>query len=244
MSLYTDVETHAKLKAYTDLKPDADIKKVLEDFIAKGVEYDIYGDTWIDLDLDPETQAKLLKYAQGKHLPRSIIVAQFVAQGVLYDIADENWIKKLLKVKKIKDGYASTGDCDGLAYSVDEKGIPVYTCVWFREGRPPQIRILGHHEELQLARCAACKKTEEIAKDFEERDIRIHELETGLKTRARELYKIPVCEGGAHLIPDGTGFERCRRSNISVDISRFCKVVDDGPCAFFREVVVGVGEKT
>ena len=93
------------------------------------------------------------------------------------------------------------------------------------------------------AACLACGKTGEIVAKLKSRDERITELEKGLKTRARELYKIPVCEGGAHLIPDGTGFEKCRRSNISVDVLRFCKVIDDGPCAFFREVVVGVGEK-
>ena len=200
--------------------------------------------------MSPESFEMLVKYSQGKGLKdgqkptKKLVLETFIEMGVRHNIFEANWVKMLLlENERIKEHAEAGSGCVALAMSVNEEKKKDYRCVWYREDKPPQIRKLGNTKKMKDAACLACGKTGEIIAGLKSRDERIIELEKGLKTRARELYKIPVCEGGAHLSPDGTGFEGCRRSNISVDVLRFCKVVDEGPCAFFREVVVGVGEK-
>lgn len=128
--------------------------------------------------------------------------------------------------------------CPAIAHG-EEK----FKCVWGRKGKPPLIRILEKEYGLSKNMCVGCEKTRLPIAENEKHLKRIKVLEKGLESRAREVYKIPVCEGGANLTPDGTGFKKCRRSNTDVDVLRFCKVVEDGPCSYFREIVVGVGEK-
>ena len=183
-------------------------------------------------------------YTKKKHLKKKLVIETFIAEGIKYDIVEQNWTEELrrdLEIEREKDEARS--GCVALAISANAEKKKDYRCVWFREDKPPQIRKLGDTKKMQKAACLACGKTGEVVAKLKARDSRIVELEIGLRNRARELYKIPVCEGGAHLSPDGISFERCRRSNISVDVLRFCKVIDNGPCAYFREVVVGVGEK-
>jgi hypothetical protein len=191
----------------------------------------------------------LVKYSQGKGLKdqrptKKMVIETFIQMGVRHNIFESNWVEKLLKEnERIKEHAEAGSRCSALAVSVNDEKKKDYRCVWFREDKPPQIRKLGNTKRMKDAACLACGKTGEVVAKLKARDNKIIELETGLQNRARELYKIPVCEGGAHLSVEGTSFERCRRSNISVDVLRFCKVVDDGPCAYFREKVIGVGEK-
>ena len=192
--------------------------------------------------------AKLLKYAQSKKLKMGIILTSFIDKGVEFDIHDPGWIDKLQRYTERVNAFAGLdGACDGLAYGVDEKGIGVYSCVWFNDGAPPSIKILGKTEELQAARCAACGRTEEVRRVFREKDNRISELEHGLKSRATEVFKVPVCNGGAVLSAEGREFRGCRKGtpNKPVSIEKFCKVYSRGlPCQLYAEIVVGVGKKT
>ncbi len=171
-----------------------------------------------------------------------IIVAEFVAAGVEHDIHESDWAQKMVDERARVKIERDPSKCPALAGVGDEEKIN-WRCIWNRKDKPPQIRKLGSTDAMMEKACLACVKTKVIRAGLKYRDDRIIELEKGLRSRDRELYKIPVCEGGAHLIPDGTGFERCRRSNIAVDVLRFCKVVDNGPCAYFSEIVVGIGEK-
>ena len=162
-------------------------------------------------------------------------------QGLL----KEDWMKSLTKATK-RGSWSTEQEemefdsdrCPAIAHG-EEK----FKCVWGRKGKPPMIRILEKEYGLSKNMCVGCEKTLLPIAENEQHLKRIKVLEKGLESRAREVYKIPVCEGGANLTPDGTGFKRCRRSNTDVDVLRFCKVVEDGPCSYFREIVVGVGEK-
>lgn len=202
-----------------------------------------------NIKIGEDSHAKLLKYAQSSGLKMSVILEEFIAKGVKYDITDQNWIEKLRKFDERVNRYAGLdGACDGLAYGEDEEGKGIYSCVWFREGRPPQIRILGKTESLMISRCAACGRTEEIAKGFKERDLRIRELEVELGSKSSERLKIPKCNRGAVLNHDKednlifTGCFRHRGEPVSVD--KFCRVYHNGlPCSMFAEIVVGVEGK-
>lgn len=183
-------------------------------------------------------------YSETKQLKKKLVIETFIAEGVKYDIVEQNWTEELRRDIEIEREKAEArSGCSALAISTNLEKKKDYRCVWYRIDKPPQIRKLGNTKKMQKAACLACGRTGEVVAKLKARDSRIVELETGLRNREREVYKIPVCEGGAHLISDGTGFERCRKSNIPVDVLRYCKVVEDGPCAYFREVVVGVGEK-
>jgi len=203
------------------------------------------------INLRGETHADLLKYAQSKKLKMSLILETFIDMGIKHDIFDPNWIDKLQRFKDRVNAYSGLDRaCDGLAYGVDKDGVGVYSCVWFREGRPPQIRILGNSEDLQASRCAACGRTEEIARGFKERDLRIRELEVELGSKSSERLKIPKCNRGAvlnHDKGDNLIFTGCfRNRGVPVSVNNFCRIQADGlPCMFFAELVVGVeGKKT
>ena len=198
--------------------------------------------------LDADAHAQLLKYAQSKGIGMRLILSEFISKGVEFDISDENWIEKLKAQMRIRTGYSSMGECKGLAFGKNKDGDGIYTCVWFREGRPPQIRILGNFEELQRSRCAACGRTEEIVMGFKERDTRIRELEVELGSKSSERLKIPKCNRGAVLNHDKednlifTGCFRHRGEPVSVD--KYCRVYQNGlPCSMFAELVVGVEGK-
>lgn len=196
----------------------------------------------------PKTHAQLLDYVQSKMksqkgINMTLVVGMFVDKGVKQDLYDPKWEEKLVKEERALNALISEEGCHKLAKAENDSGIVEFSCVAYNEEGVVRLKNLGKVERIAQARCRACGLDREIKAGIRVRDDRIIELEKGLKSRARELYKIPVCEGGAHLTPDGTSFERCRRSNISVDVLRFCKVVENGPCAYFRETIVGVGEK-
>ena len=175
------------------------------------------------------------------------ILAEFVEKGVKHDIHDPRWVEKLLMAERVKEGYANVGACDGLAEGKDKDGGELYSCVWYRKGRPPQIRILGI-ETLQEGRCAACGRTEEIWLSFKERDDRILELESELGTRSSERLKIPKCNRGAvlnHDKEDNLIFNNCfRHRGEPVSVDKYCRVYHNGlPCSMFAELVVGVEGK-
>lgn len=203
-----------------------------------------------NVKVDAETHAKLLKYAQSTGIGMSIILAEFVAAGVEHDIHDPDWKVKLRKFEERVNRYAGLdGACDGLAYGEDKDGVGVYSCVWFREGRPPQIRLLGNSEELQRSRCAACGRTEDIKKGFTERDTRIRELEVELGSKSSEILKIPKCNRGGvlnHDKEDRLMFTNCfRHRGEPVSVENYCRIQANGlPCMFFAELTVGVGKKT
>lgn len=198
-----------------------------------------------NVKIDEDAHAALLKYAQSKGIGMRLILSEFIFKGVKFDISEEDWIEKLKAQMRITTGYSSMGDCDGLAFGENKDGDGVYTCVWYREGRPPQIRVLGKSEDLQKARCAACGRTEEIHLGFKERDTRIRELEEKIQMKARQTNKVPICNGGAILTQEGTAFRSCRkRPGQVVNIETFCrKLTASGtlPCALYAEVELAEG---
>lgn len=200
-----------------------------------------------NLKVDADSHAVLVKYAQSKGIKINIILAEFIEKGVKHDIFDPEWDQKMLKRIESVNRYAALdGQCEGLAYGEDEEGKGVYSCVWFRVGRPPQIRILGKTESLMESRCAACGRTEEIALGFKERDTRIHELEAELGVKASAVWKIPICNKGAILTQEGLAFRNCpeRPYDKPVNIEKWCLVYERGlPCVRFAELAVGVEGK-
>lgn len=190
----------------------------------------------------------LVKYAQGKGLKMRLIIETFIEMGIKYDVFDPDWTEKMLKAIENVNRYASLDQmCEGTAYGEDESGKGIWSCVWFRNGRPPQIRILGKTDSLKEGRCRACNKTEEIAMGFKERDLRIRELETELGSKASAVWKIPICNRGAVLTQEGLAFRTCpeRHHDKPVSIEKWCRVYEGGlPCVRFAELAVGVEGKT
>lgn len=200
------------------------------------------------VQLDVDLHEALVTYTQSTGLKLKRVLKEFITKGIEHDITDDNWIEKLKKADRILDGFAHMGDCEGLAFGKDEKKEGVYSCVWFQEGRPPQIRILGKTESLMNGRCASCGKTKEIAMGFKERDTRIAELENKLGARSSQVWKVPKCNRGAIVNQDKEGqfsFKDCfRNTHEAVSVDRFCRVQSQGlPCMFFAELVVGVEGK-
>ena len=195
--------------------------------------------------MDADSHADLVLYAQSKGLKINLILAEFIAKGVKHDIHDPEWIEKLLKAQRVIEGYARAGLCEGFAPGKDKDGAELFSCVWYRKGRPPQIRILGI-KTLQEGRCAACGRTEKIALGFKERDMRILELETELGSKASAVWKIPICNRGAVLTQEGLAFRNCpeRPYDKPVNIQNWCRVYERGlPCVRFAELAVGVEGK-
>lgn len=199
------------------------------------------------IKIDADSHAELVRYAQSKGLKINLIISEFIAKGVEHDIHDPKWIEKLLKAQRVIEGYARAGLCEGFAPGEDKDGAELFSCVWYRKGRPPQIRILGI-ETLQKGRCAACGRTKEIWLDFKERDERILELETELGSKSSERLKIPKCNRGAvlnHDKEDNLIFNNCfRHRGEPVSVDKYCRVYSNGlPCSMFAFLVVGVEGK-
>ena len=173
--------------------------------------------------------AKLLKYAQSKKLKMGIILTSFIDKGVEFDIYDPKWIDKLQRYTERVNAFASLDDaCPALAYGEDEKGVGVYSCVWFKEGAPPSIKILGKTEELQAKRCAACGRTEEIKKGITEYEAQIKTL----KSRVAQgvIVKVPSCIHGGALSSDGKSLY-CKNPKLSAQnrsVENWCKVLRNG----------------
>jgi hypothetical protein len=197
------------------------------------------------LNLDIEDHARLMEYAQRKKLKMSVILAEFIEKGVEHDIYDPKWIEKLISAQKILNGFASMDKgCGALAFGKKKSGEGVYRCVWYNPGKPPSIKILGETESLMKSACQSCDVTKDIREGLAQKDTRIKELEAGLDARSREVYKIPLCRGGALLNDDATIFSSCRKSSVPVSIEKYCKVLSSGlPCGLYAESVIGLGEK-
>lgn len=197
--------------------------------------------------LPKDIHEKLVKYAQSKKLPMSVINADFIEKGIKHDIFDPDWENKMLAEVERVNAYAGLDDaCDALAFGVNGKGEKRYRCIIFRVNKPPQITNLGDTESLQNSACASCGKTENMVMGLKERDVRIAELETELGEKSSEQFKIPKCNAGADLRHDKEDqlvFHNCRKhSHEPVSVDKFCKVYSNGtPCAMFAMLTVGVG---
>ena len=188
---------------------------MVKEALRKTVKFDLFGETW-DIELDPRARDALLKYCQ-KHgnIPQAIILSQMVMEFRHYDLRTEAWKKKFKETRAREDRLAGmVGECKALA-SRGEVEKEIYSCVWNRPGKPPLVRVLGK-KDAQESKCLACERTGKMEE-------RIVELEKGLDTYARQVYKIPSCSGGAHLTPDGKGFEGCRMTNMMVDVMKYCQ---------------------
>ena len=239
-----DAGLHAELKEYADGK-GVTMGEVVEDALAKVIKFDMFGETWDDIEIDPLARGVLLKYSQTHgNIPRSVILSEWIMELANFDIRESDWREKRAKAREGEMGSADQVACEGRAEGKNKDGEELYSCVWYQKGRPPQIRILGVGT-LQKDRCAACGRTEEIARGFEERDTRIVELETELGSRSTARLKVPKCNRGAVLNHDKedqlimTNCFRHRGEPVSVD--KFCRVQARGlPCMFFAFLVVGV----
>ncbi len=192
-----------------------------------------------------EIHEKLKKYAQSKKINIGLILSQFISRGVEYDIFDEAWIEKLVRASQVTTGIAAmVGECSGLASGMDDEKKVKYSCVFYRPGKPPQIRILGN-ESLAGGRCLACGKTKADYLLIMEKDERIIELEGELRGRATEVFKVPKCNRGAVLFHDEEDrliMRDCFRNRTeAVAVDTYCRVQSNGlPCMFFAELPVGV----
>ena len=198
------------------------------------------------LNLDADSHAALVSYAQSKKIQVNIIIAEFIAKGVEHDIHDPDWIEKLLKADDVLNKYARLdGACPALAGGRKSNAEWLYRCVWFRPDAPPNIKNLGDSEELKDSACLSCDGTRPYVEGLKERDERIAELEVQLGEKSSERFKIPKCNQGADLRHDKDDqlvFHNCQKHrHAPVSVAKFCKVYSGGlPCASFTQITVGV----
>ena len=246
-SVKFDADLHGELKDYADRK-GVDDRVIVEDALAKMIKFDMFGETWGGVEVDPQALAVLLKYSQ-KHgnMPRSVILSMWIMELAKFDIRDPDWADQRAKARERENRSGDRIDCDGFAEGKDKEGKELFSCVWYRKDQPPLIRILGIGT-LQEGRCKACGRTKEIWLDFKKRDERILELETELGSKSSVRLKIPKCNRGAilnHDKDDNLIFNNCfKHRGEPVSVDKFCRVYSNGlPCSMFAFLVVGVEGK-
>lgn len=147
------------------------------------------------------------------------------------------------KHEKSGNDYAFLDDgCDSREWVDDH-----YKCIHGQKGAPPKVKKIATTDRGAANYCRGCTRTRDNAAELKIRDDRITVLETKLDARATEVFKAPVCQGGAHLSADGKRFEGCRKTpaNTPAGVEKFCKVYSHGnPCALYTEAIIGVGAPT
>lgn len=141
--------------------------------------------------LPEDVHAILLKYAQSKKLPMSVIASDFIEKGVKFDIYDPAWINKLQKFDDRVNMFASLDDeCPALAFT-NKDG---FVCC----RNAPNQKKLGDGESEDMSQvCRACIRVKGI---LEEIDLLREQVRKGTQLR------IPQCNRGGILQPDGDRF--------------------------------------
>lgn len=192
--------------------------------------------------ISAEHKEHLVKLAQSTKIDQKSIVEYLLDLTEKYDFFKAGWQERLVEVDRKRNDYTRLDEveCKALRF-MDRK----WACVWGRDGKPPEIKRLTPDLEDALEVCKACKITLEIKMKQETYQAKIQELETQLKTRATEKFKVPICHYGAILAHDGEHFTGCQiGSRQPVNIKKICQVRRGGePCSMYAERVLAVGSK-
>lgn len=252
-SVFFDADLHAELKEYAKGKKKKDEKKVtarmiVEDSLAKTIKFDMFGETWEDIDIDPRAREVLLKYSQTHgNMPQAMILSSWIMELVNFDIRDSDWAEELAESRarekereKSREPFAKKCHKRAVGYDKDEKEVSF--CVAYNEAGVVKTRVLGKTRSVVNAKCLACDLDREMREGLIVRDTRIRELEDKIQMKAKTSRKVPVCNKGAILCQEGTAFKACPKSSIPVSVATYCKVLSGGlPCALYAEIELAEG---
>jgi len=148
----------------------------------------------IPLDVKPELekQAKIYKVSQG------IILAALIEMNGKHALLKPGWEKRLEFAEREANQYEFLEEaCEALAW-VDGK----FKCIWGRELKTPDIKVLSHDIEGARNSCKSCDRTRKLTMVVTEKDLEIEVLREQVNRKIR--IKIPTCKRGARLVENGT----------------------------------------
>lgn len=105
-------------------------------------------------------------YSKRKHIPMTSIIANFISQGVDGDIFDPDWSEKRAKANR---EYIADEDCPAFC-QINKPGKEhekIYKCVWWREGKSPDIKKLAEDRLSALNLCEGCDRTGRLEKEWQ-----------------------------------------------------------------------------
>ena len=195
-------------------------------------------DYGVTVRLATEDNDRFTKLAKRYDLHKSEVIGLLGELCEKHDLLRKDWQKSINALVERGRKAVELNEWDGMEDAPQEIQYAKETFKYVERTKAGKIKLtslspvwkeaLGIVREFQRQEKESMEKTQ-LKKIIGEQDQQIK----GLESRG---YKIPMCDGGAALTPDGTGFKRCRKSNIDVDIARFCKVIENGPCSYFREI--------
>jgi hypothetical protein len=200
----------------------------------------------VTIRIEFEAREKLRSLSKRYDLTQNDILTILFDMCDQHDLLRKDWQDRLTAA--LERGQR---EIEALAYYEDPnkcpaiaKGSEKYKCVWGREGKPPQIRVLEADFQASLEVCKKCKVTLQIMQEAEGLRSKVDQLTNQLERKAKESFKVPICHKGATLNENATEFSNCpkyRGENVSVE--SFCKKYSRGlPCALYAERVIAVGD--
>lgn len=196
--------------------------------------------------VEEDAKDKAIALSQRYGMAMKVVVSSLIDLCVDYDLLKEGWDERLNAAMSLgeiqiqKNRYAELENpCAGLFFA--DKN---WKCLWAREGKPPQIRILAKDLSEAIDACHSCDKTGKILKHNMELKNQITVLESRLEEKSNKTFKAPVCHYGATLSRDGLTFSGCRLSpGKLVSVMEYCKKRSNGrPCSSYMEAIIGVGK--
>lgn len=212
----------------------------------------------VRVNISEEFGDKLTALTQSSHMDKKTMIEFFIALSEKYGLHKPGFAERLNESldlvdavrdhKNAHDEYLKTDECPALAEGKKKSGDLLFRCVWYRPDAPPNIKNLGDSDSLQETACLSCGGTRPYVEGIEVRDQKIAELETELRGRAEEIFKVPKCNAGADLRNDKEDqlvFHNCRKHPQSpVSVEKWCRVYQGGlPCMMFAQVTVGASER-
>jgi uncharacterized protein (DUF4415 family) len=189
----------------------------------------------VTLRISEDANEKLVNRAQITKLKKKMIVETLIDLDVQYKLTSPGWETRLNEALDIvrRDRFKNLDTaCPALNFSENK-----WVCVWARQGKTPQTKVLGVTEEGADAICQACGKTMKLITEYEGQ---LDKMKAQMRRGA--VFEIPQCLDGGILNDDGIHIY-CKRSTTKIKVTK-CKTMRKGaPCQYLKWINIGVKGK-